>query len=151
LARLDGTWRFDIENPTLNYGTGRYAGAQVSVSGDRITVQSPVNADTFSRFGAPFAGEHRISCRADSCGFETTGLVVEGDNIRVVNRATLEPDTAGAGTCGAPAVPNAGFVEITSPSSFRFLTGTAAAAGLTGDSCSSSYQVVWTVVATKVS
>jgi hypothetical protein len=151
LAQLEGTWRFDLRSPKVNYvSSSRFTAAQVSValSGNRIRLEARIDANNFHRVSdvnRSLAGVERVSCSAASCGAGLTGFVTLGNEIRVVNRATLEPYTAGAGLCGAPAVANAGVVRTASSSSFRYLTGE------TYQSGSDCYQVVWTVVATKVS
>lgn len=149
LAKLEGTWRFDIQSPRVNYVSGRYSDAQVSVAvaGDAIQLDARIDANNFHRADVRpmLAGDVPISCSTESCGARLTGFVDEGDGIRVVDRATLRPDTAGAGRCGAPAVSDAGVVEMTSPSSFRYVTGQLVQSG------SDCFQVVWTSAATKVS
>jgi hypothetical protein len=149
LNQLEGTWRFDVESPRVNFVAGRYKGAPVSIStnGNRIVVEARIDENNFHRtaFTPMLAGERTVTCSADSCGSGLTGFVSEGDVIRVVDRATLAPDKAGAGLCGAPAVANAGVVRGAGASSFRFVSGETSQAG------SDCFQVVWTLVATKVS
>jgi hypothetical protein len=148
LATLEGTWRFVIAGPRVNFVAGRYTAAQTSLTlaGNEIRLEARIGPNDFHRatFRPLLAGEHEISCSADSCGSGSAGFVIDGNQIRLVDRASLEPDSAGAGRCGAPAVANAGIVRKTGASSFRFLIGDTSQAG------SDCFQVVWTFVATKV-
>lgn len=151
LSSLAGTWRFSLEAPRLNQGTGSYAGATVSLADNRIIVEGPAYARSETPVGYLFA-EHEITCRGDVCygrGGTTPlpyGFQPSGSAIRLVDPATLQPHTAGAGgQCNLPSVPDAGVLKDFNGRSFSVLTG------FSSSGASDCYQVLFTVKASKIS
>jgi hypothetical protein len=147
---LAGTWRFAVTSPRLTFGTDHYKGATVRAAGNQITVTGTQSYSSSFGGGLETQGDPVIKCQPDLCfiDHDLYAFRAEGPNIRMVNRATLKPFEAivqpDARSCGAPPVVDAYVIKDASESSFSYVNGQTSA---TNGSC---YQVVWTVVATRV-
>lgn len=155
LAQFRGNWRFTFQDVRLNHAIGNYAGATLTVSGGTVTIVSDRgggNRTSAEQSIFPI-GDHAVTCSASNCGASGAGVVAlmgfvpAGSVFHVVNRATLERINAGAGTCDAPAVPDAGVIKDFNGTKFTFINGLS---GGFGSPCRSGYQILWTVVATKI-
>lgn len=152
LAQFSGNWRFTSQDVRLNHAIGNYVGATLTVSGGKVTIVSDRGGGNRTSAEASIfpIGDHALTCSASSCGASTLavmGFVPAGSVFHVVNRATLERINAGAGTCDAPAVPDAGVIKDFNGTKFTFINGSS---GGFGSPCRSGYQILWTVVATKI-
>jgi hypothetical protein len=148
---LAGTWRFAVKSPRLTFGTDHYKGATVRLVGNQMTLTGTQSYS--SQFGGGLElppGDAVIKCQPDLCFIDHSfyAFQAEGSNIRMVDRASYKPFEAivqpDARTCGAPPVADAYVIKDASASSFSFVQ---AQTSVTNGSC---YQVVWTVVATRV-
>lgn len=152
LTSLEGSWISTVEDVRLNHATGSFVGGAITIDGDDFAL---VAGDARVEGPVPVGPTEITSCRETSCrvgeGFPQFITLLDDGTFAILDPMN-EQDSAGAGVCDAPVVPDAGVVTIDDGQTIRWVTGVAGGHGdnSSDDPCAgAAYQIVWTQILTR--